>query len=281
MNELGGILVIAHLTLHEARRRFIVLAALVFGTAFLAVFATGLFFVRRDFIASGSASLLQQQATFGFLTVAGLYAANSLAVMLAVLLPVDTLSGEIASGVIETLASKPVRRSDIVLGKWVAYWSLTAAYLVLIAGGVVVSARAIAGYVQPNIDRALPLMLLEATVLLTVSIAGGTHLSTVTNGIVAFGFYGLAFIGGWVEQIGALVGNQAARNIGIVVSLISPTDALWRLGAYHLQPAIVRDLQMTPFASASVPNLAMVLWAAAFTAITLTAALRAFERRTL
>ena len=66
--------------------------------------------------------------------------------MLAVLLPVDTLSGEIASGVIETLASKPVRRSDIVLGKWVAYWSLTAAYLVLIAGGVVVSARAIAGF---------------------------------------------------------------------------------------------------------------------------------------
>jgi len=49
----------------------------------------------------------------------------------------------------------------------------------------------------------------------------------------------------------------------------------------YLQPAIVRDLQMTPFASASVPNLAMVFWAAAFTAITLTAALRAFERRTL
>ena len=142
-------------------------------------------------------------------------------------------------------------------------------------------ARAVSGYAQPNVDRALPLMLLEATVLLTVSIAGGTRLSTVTNGIVAFGFYGLAFIGGWVEQIGALVGNQAARNIGIVVSLISPTDALWRLGAYHLQPAIVRDLQMTPFASASVPNLWMVFWAAAFTVVTMLAALRAFEQRVL
>ena len=40
-------------------------------------------------------------------------------------------------------------------------------------------------------------------------------------------------------------------------------------------------LQMTPFSSASVPNMAMVFWAAAFTAVTLIAALRSFEDRTL
>jgi len=36
-------------------------------------------------------------------------------VITAVLLPVDTLSGEIASGVIQTLAAKPIRRGEIVL----------------------------------------------------------------------------------------------------------------------------------------------------------------------
>jgi len=61
-------------------------------------------------------------------TLAGLYAVNFLVIALAVMLPVDTLSGEIASGVMQTLASKPVRRAEIVIGKWLVYWVLLAAY---------------------------------------------------------------------------------------------------------------------------------------------------------
>jgi hypothetical protein len=275
-----GIVTIAHLTVHEARRRKIVGAALVCGLAFLLVFATGLFFINREFL-SGSAPLIQRQVQLGLLTIAGLYATNFLSVVFAVLVPVDVLSGEIASGVIQTLASKPIRRVDILLGKWIAYWIVTAAYLLLMAGGVVLASRLITGYAQPNLYRALPLMLMEVTLLLTLSIAGGTRLSTVSNGIVAFGFYGLAFIGGWIEQIGALGRIDAARNVGIAVSLISPADSLWRLGAYYLQPAIARDLQMTPFASASVPSAAMVWWAGGFTIVTLALGLRWFERRPL
>jgi hypothetical protein len=45
-------------------------------------------------------------------------------------------------------------------------------------------------------------MALEAVVLVSVSIAAGAHLATVTTGVLSFGLYGLAFIGGWVEQIG-------------------------------------------------------------------------------
>ena len=54
---------------------------------------------------AADASALQLQ----FFTLAGLYVANFLTIAAAVLLPVDTLSGEIASGVMQTLASKPIR----------------------------------------------------------------------------------------------------------------------------------------------------------------------------
>ena len=101
----------------------------------------------------------------------------------------DTLSGEISSGVAQTLASKPIRRGEIVLGKWLAYWMMAAAYLCLTAGGVLVTAWAVSGFVSgkpgfvlPGAARGLPLMMLEATVMLTISIAGGTRFSTVTNG---------------------------------------------------------------------------------------------------
>src|SRR5437867_2060735 len=77
------------------------------------------------------------------------------------------------------------------------------------AGGVVVAAWAVSaivtggsGFVPPGTVRALALMVLEATVMLTISIAGGTRFSTVTNGMLALGVFGLGFMGGWVEHIG-------------------------------------------------------------------------------
>jgi ABC-type transport system involved in multi-copper enzyme maturation permease subunit len=276
------VLTVAYLTLFEARRRKIVLAAVVCGLAFLAVFATGVTFLERQYRA-GTMPILQHQAMAAFQANMGLWVVNWLTMAAAVLLSVDTLSGEISSGVIETLASKPLRRSEILMGKWGAYWLLTAAYLLLMAGGVVLIVRAITGYVQPNLLRALPLMMLAATVLLTFSIAGGTRLSTITNGIVAFGLYGLAFVGGMVEQIGALVGNDAARQIGTAVSLLTPSDALWRMAAYQLQPAIVRDLQLGApmILVAAVPTNAMIVWAAGLILIALVFAIRQFNSRAL
>jgi Cu-processing system permease protein len=274
------LLTITHLTLHETVRRRIVLAALICGLACLTLFAIGFYFVDRDGRAHGI-SLLERRMMLTFLLLAGLYAVNFLTVLTAVLLPVDTLSGEIASGVMQTLASKPIRRVEILLGKWLAYWLMTAGYLVLMGGGVLLIGRVLAGVTPPGIGQGLLLMLLEGTVLLTLTIAAGTRLTTIANGVVVFGLYGLAFIGGWVEQIGAMAGNDAARRIGIIVSLIMPSESMWQLAAHHMQPPVMRQLQMTPFSPASVPTPAMVGWAAAYAALTLVLAIRQFGRRPL
>lgn len=274
------ILTVAHLTLYEARRRKIVTAAIICAFGFLAVFSTGMFFAGRE-IAASESNLIVRQAQLVLLTVAGLYGTNFLSVLFAVLLPVDALSGEIDSGVMQTLASKPIRRADILAGKWLAHWLVVCAYLLTLAAGVLISARLTAGYVQLDIPYALLLMVLEVTLLLTITLAGGTRFSTVTNGIVALGIYGISFIGGWVEQIGALTGIQSARYIGIAASLVSPADSLWRLGIYRLQPGVVRGLDVGPFAAASVPNALMVWWAVAFTVLTFLLALRQFSRRAL
>ena len=122
--------------------------------------------------------------------------------MFAILLPIDTLSGEIDSGVMQTLASKPIDRAQIVLGKWAGHLLLALAYLLLLSAGILLAMRSVAGFVPTGVSRALPLLMLEITLSLTVAVAGGARLSTVTNAIAAVGFYGLAFIGGFVEQIG-------------------------------------------------------------------------------
>ncbi len=209
------------------------------------------------------------------------------------LLPVDTLSGEIGSGVAETLASKPIRRSQILLGKWLAYWAMTAGYLCLTAGGVVVAHWAVSAAVldlgttlPPGLAIGLSLILLEASLMLTVSIAGGTRFSTVANGIVAFGLFGIAFLGGWIEEIGEVVvqtegARTVIRNLGTVVSLINPSDSLWRLAAYHMMPPIARDLGLTPFTPLLPPTNAIVVWALGYLAAVYVLGLRQFDRRPL
>jgi ABC-type transport system involved in multi-copper enzyme maturation permease subunit len=274
-------LTIAHLTLYDARRRKILAAAAACGALFLAVFWLVCFLVARD-MAQNPPSFLQRQIDLVILALFGLYAANFLSVLLASLLPVDALSGEIDSGVMQTLASKPVRRSDIVVGKWLGFGAVVVVYFVVLAAGVLIAARLIAGYQQLNVSIALPLMLLELIVMHTISIAGGTRLGTVTNGIMTLGLYGAAFIGGWVEQLGMLSGIQSARQLGVVVSLLSPADSMWRLAAYYLQPDIVRSLgNAGPFAGGSVPSALMVWWALGFTAAALAFAIHSFRRRQL
>lgn len=274
-------LTIAHLTLREAARRRILLAAVACGLAFVALFAIGFHYLVRGMPARVATNLVEKRIMLTFFTLAGLYAANFLAVMTAVLLPVDTLSGEIASGVMQTLASKPIRRSEIVLGKFLAFVAVAIGYLGLLAGGVLLAARVAGGAVPPHIGLGLPLMALEVAVLVTLSILGGTRLSTVTNGVTVFGLYGLAFIGSWVEQIGAMAGNDAARTIGTVASLIMPSESLWQLAAHHMQPAIMSQLQLTPFSPASVPSPAMVMWAGGYVVVGLLVAIAQFRRRPL
>lgn len=276
---MNGILTIAQLTWLEARRRRIVLAAVICGLAFLAVFATAAYFIPTPRTSSAATLLTRMQIQT--MSLAGLSAVNFLVVAFSVMLPVDALSGEISTGVIQTIASKPIRRVDILLGKWVVFWLMLLAYILFMVLGVVGIMWLMKGFVQKDLLPALGLMQLEVSVLLSITLAGGVRFSTVTNGIVAFGFYALAFIGGWIEQIGVFVGNAASRYIGTAISLVSPTDALWRLAMHVLQPPVMSQIQISPVTNGAVPSMAMVWWSVAYVLAALAIATRGLQRRAL
>ncbi len=297
---MGTVITIAGLTLRDAQRRWLLVAGVLLGGAFVLVYATAVWFIVQHAACGPRArpcattfEALQFRGGLNMGAIVGLYVANFLTLITAVLLPIDTLSGEIASGVTQTLASKPIRRAEIVIGKWLAYWLLVAFYIALTAGGVILAVWAVSaivsggsGFVPPNTWRGLALILLEATVMLTISIAGGTRFSTVTNGMVALGIFGLGFLGGFVEQFGVMLvagdaGRMVMRNIGTIISLLVPADALWRLTAYYMMPAIVRDLEVTPFNSMYPPSGAMVLWAIGYIVVVGVIAVRQFNNRAL
>jgi Cu-processing system permease protein len=270
---------ITWLTFHEARRRKMVLAALVMGGLFLLLYGLGVGLIDRN-MKNESISAIQLRFSHSLLLIAGLYVVHFLTVMLAIFASVDTISGEIASHTIQTLVTKPVRRWQIVLGKWLGYAAMLLLYLGLLGGGIFLVMYLLVGYTPPNPLVGLLMLMLEALVLLSLSMLGGTRLSTLTNGVLLFMLYGVAFIGAWVEQIGALLQSHAAVNIGIVTSLLMPVEALWRRASYLMQPPIMSSIP-TPFSGTSPPSQAMVIYAALYAAAALGLAMRVFSRRDL
>lgn len=273
-------LVIARLTFREAARRRILLAALLLGIAFLVIYGLGFHYVNIEIEREGT-RILQRNEIRNFLFMAGLYVVNFLTVMMAVLTSVDTISGEIASGTVHTLVSKPVRRREIVVGKWLGFAGMLTLYLILMAGGVVGLVYAISGYTAPSLLDGLALLWLNAILLLGVSLVGGATLSTLANGVLVFGMYGIAFVGGWIEQIGSFLQNQTAVNIGILSSLIIPSEALWKRAAYEMQSPLVQALGVSPFSAVSVPSPVMIAYAVVYAAMALFLAVWIFARRDL
>jgi len=276
------ILVIARLTVREAQRRRLLWVALLMGVAFLLVFGIGFHYIQRDIERTQT---MGDQASFVsvLLLTAGLYAVNLLVNVVAVLVSVTTLSGEIESHTIDAIVTKPIPRWQVVVGKWLGFAGLVLTYLALLVGGLMLIVYLRSGFHLDNIIPGVLMMGLAALLVLTLSIAGGTRLSTIANGVLAFMLFGLAFLGGLVEQVGALIRNSAAVNVGIVSSLIMPADALWKKAVSYFQAgnATGNPFELGPFAAITEPSSLMVGYAVVYLVVLLVFALWSFSRRDL
>lgn len=281
---MNKIWILARMTFLEAIRRRIVLTGLLLGICFLIIFSIGFHMIysaiRAEAANSGDAiNKIALSEMSNFLLLAGLYAVAFLSVAMGALLSADTIAGEINSGTIQTIVTKPLHRSDVVLGKWLGFAGLLALYSLLMAGGTVLSVFLQAGYIPRNIVTGLSLIYLETLLIMTISLACSSAMPGLATGAVVFGLYGLAFIGGWIEQIGSVLNNQTAVKIGIITSLIIPTEALWRRATFEMQSPLAGALQMTPFSALSVPSTLMIVYAIFYLLIALALGINTFQHR--
>jgi Cu-processing system permease protein len=275
-----GMWIMAGVTFREAARRKILWTAVIAGAAILALFATGLHFQVKDASRSHIPPLIVHQVQNALLQV-GFYAVNLLTVVMTILTSVDTLSGEISSGTIQAIATKPLPRWEILMGKWLGFAGMIAIYLAGMFGGVAAVGYFIARLRPHGTVAGGLLVYLECLLLLTVTFACGTKFSTLTNGVIVLGLHGLAFVGGWIEQIGTFTSSPRLVTLGIVSSLLMPSESLWRRASFQMQSSLTRSLQFSPFSSASTPSPAMVGYASVYLLIVLAIALYHFRERDL
>jgi ABC-type transport system involved in multi-copper enzyme maturation permease subunit len=277
------VLTIASLTLHEAARRRVLRSLAVMTVILLALSAWGFSRLDAEFggLTSGEAkvagSTVLNLVMFGLSLIAALGTA---------FLAGPTVAGEIESGIALAVMARPVRRSAVLVGKWLG--------LVVFGGGFVTVAglaqllivRFTVDYWPPHPVTGLMLLALQTAALLTLGLLLSTAISPMASGIVAVGLFGATWIAGVVGSVGEALNNDSVAQVGTVSRMLLPTDGLWRGAMNSFQdPTLLLQVgsgvEESPFLSMAPLTFTYLAWTGLWVAVVLGLAAMAFRRRDL
>ncbi|TZE81732.1 ABC transporter permease [Calorimonas adulescens] len=268
------------------KRAFLLIAVLTVGYLFIYGYGLSLSFHSGGSsignVPDISKILLESQ-----LLSAGLYFANFIVAFLIVLTSVSAVSGDVESGSIYALLYKPLKRYEYVLGRFIGLSIIIVIYSTILFLSIIGLNMAFETKVYleaGNIFRSLFFFDLGPIVLLSLVIASSSILSTVNTGIITVMTYGIAMIGGILEQTGSLFQNsQGLTNVGIITSLILPTDVIFRKMNAELltQNTGLSFLSQGPFGGTSQPSPYMFVYIIFYICFLLYYGIRKFEKRDL
>lgn len=273
-------LTIIKITLMEIVRRRILLVTVFLAIAFLTVFGIGVHYSYGDM---GYPEQLRAIIPTQFL-VLGLFFGSFIIAFLAVMAAVGAISSEIENGTIHAIIPRPIRRSEIVLGKFLGYGMALAIFAAGFYIAVLLLMNFQTGIWVPVRVEAIVLFALQPLILLALTMFGTTFLPTLANGIAVFTVYALGILGGMMEQIGYLVNSKILVKIGIVSSLIMPADSVYRKIVYILTSLSDVNLStyfLGPFGSGTEPSIWMMIYTVSYICIFLFLALKIFSRRNI
>lgn len=230
---------IAFASFKEVVRKKIILLVGIMTLVYLGCFSLILYYAFKDIPESSIGTAQMYVAATQYISVLGFYFSSMIVAFLTIMASIGAVSSEIESGVIHAILTKPIPRTQYVLGKYLGVAMLTLLYSVFLYSAVILISRMANATSYVNLGmvpilKGLVLFILEPLVILSLSIFGSVHLKTLTNGIFVVSIYILGFIGAMIEQIGALIGNTSLFKWGILSSLISPFDSVYRKMISHI-----------------------------------------------
>jgi hypothetical protein len=232
VSGVDSIAIVARLTLREAVRRRL-LWALVALTIVIVVLTWWAF--SRISEASPISGPTQVLGVSQILVMLAFMFSFVLA-MTAVFAASPAIGPEIESGLLLAMLARPLRRTEVLLGRWVGLAILLVVYA-LVAGYLEIWAAALAtGYTPVDPITAPFYLAAESLVLLTLALVFSTRITSVAGGAVAVVGYGLAWMGGVMGGVGEAFNNDLLRSAGTLARLILPSDVLWRGAAGALSP---------------------------------------------
>jgi ABC-type transport system involved in multi-copper enzyme maturation permease subunit len=257
---------ILRVTVLEAARRRLLWA--LFGLTVATVVLTAWGFDRLVSIAREHKVLeLELQAGLSQTLILVAFMFSFVLAMTGAFMAAPALASDIESGVALAVLARPIRRSDLLLGKWLGLSIVIGTYSVL-AGllelGVV---RVVTGYTPPDPFGAVSYLAFEAIVLLSLALVLGSRLPAIAGGAIVVAVYGLAWIAGVMGGVGVFFDTPVLVQAAEASRLLVPIDGLWRGAVFSLEPGAMiavlgsdNRFEANPFFASQPPSAAYLVW---------------------
>src|SRR5215207_1091477 len=200
---------VAALTLQEAARRRVLWALAALTTLLLALSAWG--FSRLSATEFDGSALTSGEARLTASMVLNLvmFGLSLIAALGTAFLAGPTLAGEIESGIALAVLARPIRRSAVLVGKWLGLVAFGSGFVAVAGLAQLLIVLATVGYWPPSPLTGLALLAAQATVLLTLGLLLSTVISPMASGVVAVGLFGATWIAGVVGSVGQALDNES------------------------------------------------------------------------
>ena len=282
---MAQVLTIARLTILEASRRKLLLALAALTVAVIVLTSWG--FSRLP--AMQGVTPAQVRLASSQLTILVAFMFSGVLALGSTLVAAPSIASDIESGIALAILPRPIRRSQLLMGKWLGLALLVAVYA---AGSGLLELLGIlwaTGYTPPNPATAIAFVAAEGIILMSLALLLSTRLAPMTGGVIALVLFFVAWIGGIALAIGQTFANDTIINIGVGSRLLIPTDGLWHGAIFYLEPpdfiaaaqAAGRARAGNPFFADQPPPVIYVAWVVGWLALIVGLANWSFAKRDL
>ena len=282
------VFVIAALTVREVVRRRILWVLLLLSVASVVLVGWG---VDRLVSVSRVNGLDELEIQVGLSQILILIAFmfSFVLAMSAAFLAAPAIASDVETGTVLAMLGRPMRRADLVVGRWLGLGAVVAGYAALSGLLAIAVVKLVSGYGPPSPQVAIVYLAFQAVVVLTAALALGTRLPGIAAGAITVVLFGLGWFAGVLGGVAGALGAAQLSGVGDAFRVLFPTDGLWRGVIYGLEPSAVvlatrlggRGLASNPFYADGPPPTAFVAWSVIWVALVLAAAAWLFRRREL
>jgi ABC-type transport system involved in multi-copper enzyme maturation permease subunit len=283
------VIVIARLTVHELVRRRVIWVLAALSIVSVALVGWGL---ERLVTLAREDGVEELQIRIGVSQVLILIAFmfSFVLAMTAAFIGAPAVGGDLESGVALAVLARPIRRAEVLLGRWLGCSCVVVAYTVLSGLLAIAAAILVSGFGPPEPLLAVAFLSGQALVLLSLTLALGSVLPSIAAGAIAVVGFGLGWMAGVMAGISTALGIELLGRVAEVSRWLLPSDGLWRGVIYGLEPPLVLLIaageapelaNANPFYAAAPPPLPFVIWSVAWIGLVLGVAAWWFERRDL
>ena len=209
--------------------------------------------------------------------------------MTAAFLGAPAIATDLESGVAQAMLARPIRRADLVVGRWLGLGVVIGAYAALSGLLEIGAIGLVSGYVPPEPGSSVAFLAAQAVVLLTLAVLLSTRLPAIAAGAICVVLFGL----GWMAGVFAVIGRYFDAGPLVAAAEASrwllPSDGLWRGTIYGLEPPLFLFVALgrnaptgaNPFSAAGPPAPAFIAWSAVWVLAVLGLAVISLRRRDL